>query len=225
MQQGILVSMRLFLFYTFLLALPLQPSLAQDVTPGTPPPSAEDLNTLPPEGEEDSSGASRAPDAQADEKPLDSLYRDLAAAKSDSDAAPIARKIQRAHLESGSDTVNLLMERAAIALRAEDYGLALDLMDVVLRLKPDFAEAWNRRATIYYVKREYGRSLADIEHVLALEPRHWGALSGLAIIQRQLEQKEKALATFRRVAEIHPGLDSARKAIEELETELAGEPI
>ncbi|WP_208997396.1 hypothetical protein [Pannonibacter phragmitetus] len=225
MQQGILASMRLFLFVASLLALPLQPSLAQDVTPGTPPPSAEDLNTLPPEGEEEASGATRAPEVQADEKPLDSLYRDLAAAKSDRDAAPIARKIQRAHLESGSDTVNLLMQRAAVALRAEDYGLALDLMDVVLRLKPDYAEGWNRRATIYYVQREYGRSLADIEHVLALEPRHWGALSGLAIIQRHLDQKEKALVTFRSVSQIHPGLESARKAIEELEKELAGEPI
>lgn len=225
MQQAILACMRLFLFFPLMFVLPLQPALAQDAMPGTPPPSAEDLHTLPPEQGEESAAEARAPDAPADEKPLDSLYRDLAAAKSDEAAAPIARKIQRTLLDSGSDTVNLLMERAAIALKAEDYGLALDLMDVVLRLEPGYAEGWNRRATIHYMQQDYGRSIADIEHVLSLEPRHWGALSGLAIIQRQLEQKQKSLATFRRVLEIHPGLDSTRKAIEELEKELAGEPV
>ncbi|WP_106751476.1 tetratricopeptide repeat protein [Pannonibacter carbonis] len=212
--------MRLFLFLTFLVPLLLPVGgLAQPVPPGSDEPRAEDLGTLP---------EAPAPDEpktrSVEEPPVETLYRQLAAANSEGEARRIARRIQIVWLQSGSDTVDLLMERAAIALKAENYPLALDLLDNVVTMKPSYAEGWNRRATVYYMRQDFGRSLADIERVLALEPRHWGALSGLAIIQRQLDQEQRALATFRKVLEVYPLLDSARKAVEQLETQLAGKP-
>ena len=116
------------------------------------------------------------------------------------------------------------MSRSTKALRADNHGLALDLLDVVVTLKPKFAEGWNRRATVFYMQKEYGRSLVDIERTLALEPRHWGALSGLGIIQKRLGKDEAAMETFRRALEIHPGLENARQALDALEKAAEGDP-
>ncbi|NBN65298.1 tetratricopeptide repeat protein [Microvirga tunisiensis] len=212
--------MRLFSFLIcFLVVLAPIAGRAQTVPPGATEPKAEDLGTLPEAPAEDEPKA-RA----AEEPPLETLYRQLAGSGDEAEARRIARSIQILWLKSGSDTVDLLMERAAQALKADNYPLALDLLDTVVTLKPAYAEGWNRRATVYYMRQDFGRSLADIERVLALEPRHWGALSGLGIIQRQLDQDQRALATFRKVLEVYPLLDSARKAVEELEKDLAGEP-
>lgn len=127
-------------------------------------------------------------------------------------------------MDSGSDTVDILMSRAGKAIQSEDQALALDLLDVIVVLRPSYAEGWNRRATVHYMREDFGKSLVDIERTLALEPRHWGALSGLAIIQRRLGFKDDALATFKRALEINPGLENATKAIEDLEKEAEGSP-
>lgn len=209
--------MRLLVFLS-LLMFGLAQASAQ-VLPGDDESSADDLGTL--------------PDPQAEEvlprgeeiAPVDKLFNELAAAGNDKAAGRIARKIQVHWLKSGSDTVDLLMERAAVALKGKNYALALDLLDTVVVLRPEFAEGWNRRATIYYLQKDFGRSLVDVERTLALEPRHWGAMSGLAIMQRQLGQEDKALKTFKRALEIHPGLETAREAVETLEKEAAGDPV
>lgn len=212
--------MRLFLFLTlFCLSLLPVGGEAQPVPPGSDEPKAEDLGTLP-----EAPSADEPKTRAAEEPQIETLYRQLAAASDEDEAKRIARRIQLIWLKSGSDTVDLLMERAAIALKGENYPLALDLLDTVVTLKPDYAEGWNRRATVYYMRQDFGRSLADIERVLALEPRHWGALSGLGIIQRQLDQEKRALATFKAVLDVYPMLDTAKKAVEQLETELAGKP-
>jgi len=209
--------MRFFVFLTlFMVGLS---QAGSQVLPGDEGSSADDLGTLPdpqvedvlPRGEEIA--------------PIDKLFNELAEAKSDKAAGRIARKIQIHWLKSGSDTVDLLMERAAVALKGENYALALDLLDTVVVLKPGFAEGWNRRATIYYLQKDYGRSLVDVERTLALEPRHWGAMSGLAIMQRQLGLEDKALVTFRRALEIHPGLETAREAVDALEKDAEGDPV
>ena len=79
-------------------------------------------------------------------------------------------------VSSGSDTCNLLMSRVKAATDDKDYNLAIKLLDSVIALKPDYVEAWNRRATVYYLKQDYGHAIADIREVLAREPRHFGAL-------------------------------------------------
>ena len=197
---------------------------AQTVPPEFSPPSLEDL---PPTPEDDAIDAP-APAVEEEDKlrqELDKLFAELKASEKEGEANRIAAKIQRLWLKSGSPTVDLLMARAAAAMKAEEYGLALDLLDTVTRLEPEYAEGWNRRATVYYLQQNFGSSLADIERVLALEPRHWGAISGLGIILRRLDRKEEALATFKKVLELNPMSTNARKAVDDLEAETAGEAI
>ncbi len=206
----------------------------QDLDPEAEAPSLDDLHTpldepdgdegasLPPSDAAPGDADGETPDAMA---ALDRLFDELATAGDDAQAQMRARRIQMVWLQSGSDTVDLLMRRAGIALQQEDFTLALDLLDVVTTLEPDYAEGWNRRATVFYMQSDLSRSLADIERTLSLEPRHWGALSGLALIQRKLGQTARAMETFRQVLAIHPGLSDARDALEELEAANAGQEI
>ncbi|GAB4520407.1 MAG: hypothetical protein Tsb0019_21350 [Roseibium sp.] len=210
-----------------LIAFGVPAAIAQpvpDLGPETAPPSAEDFNLLPDDApEEGGQVVVEETDPEEEESRLDELYADLAAAETPEAAERFARIIQRMWMESGSDTVDVLMSRAGKAIQADDHGLALDLLDAVVILKPSFAEGWNRRATVHYMREDFGKSLVDIERTLALEPRHWGALSGLAIIQRRLGFDSEALTTFRRALEVNPGLENATKAIEDLEKEAEGE--
>ena len=223
-----LVGMRLFMFVIMIVlgAALAHAQTEPDLGPEAEEPSVNDLDTLIPEPKTDTEGAAvvgeNSPPPSSE---IDDLFASLEKADQDSIADGIARRIQVLWLASGSDTVDLLMKRAGAALKGEDLALALDLLDVVVSLEPDFAEGWNRRATVFYLQKDFGRSLADIERTLALEPRHWGALSGLAIIQRRLGQEERALQTFRQAVKIHPGLKNAKDSIEALEKEAAGEPI
>ncbi|MCV0425826.1 MAG: tetratricopeptide repeat protein [Roseibium sp.] len=196
-----------------------------DLGPEIEPPSAEDFNPIP-EDLPDEGGQVVIEETDPDEEKsrLDQLYADLADKDDPKTAERAAREIQAIWMESGSATVDVLMSRAGRAIQAEDHALALDLLDVVVVLRPSFAEGWNRRATVHYMREDFGKSLVDIERTLALEPRHWGALSGLAIIQRRLGFETEALGTFKRALEVNPSLENAAKAIEDLEKEAEGEP-
>lgn len=196
-----------------------------DLGPDVDPPAAEDFSPIP-EEQPDESGKVVVEESDPDETKsrLDELYGELAEADTPQASERIAREIQLIWMNSGSDTVDVLMSRAGKAIQADDSALALDLLDVVVILKPSFAEGWNRRATVHYMREEFGKSLVDIERTLALEPRHWGALSGLAIIQRRLGYDGEALTTFRKALEVNPNLENATKAIEDLEKEAEGEP-
>jgi len=110
-------------------------------------------------------------------------------------------------------------------MEEKQYPRALDVLDQVVLLKPDFAEGWNKRATVYYLIDDYGSSLADIRRTLALEPRHFGALSGLGFILDETGQKEQAIAVFRKALAINPQLDRIKEAVERLEKETAGNSI
>jgi len=218
--------MRIFVFaLLYVLSAPLagaQP--VPDLGPEAEPPSAEDFSPLP-EDLPDEGGKVVVEETDPDEEKsrLDQLYSELAEADTPKSAERVAREIQMLWMESGSDTVDVLMSQAGKAIQAEESGLALDLLDAVVVLKPSYAEGWNRRATVHYMREDFGKSLVDIERTLALEPRHWGALSGLAIIQRRLGFKDEALKTFKKALEINPGLENATKAISDLEKEAEGE--
>ncbi|MCB1456983.1 MAG: tetratricopeptide repeat protein [Nitratireductor sp.] len=153
---------------------------------------------------------------------LDSLLGDLARQSDPAKAQRIARQVSRKWLDSGSETINLLMDWSARAFREKNSPLAEDLLTQVVTLAPDYAEGWNRRATLYYTQGNLGRSLADIERVLQLEPRHFGALSGLGSILQRTGSDRKALETYFKVLEIYPANRPAQKAVEELEEELSG---
>lgn len=199
---------------------------ASDVLPPEAlPPSVDDLDTPTTELEAPSGPAPAITEKQEGTSELDALFADLAGVTSEDQAKPIVSRIQRIWSTSGSATVDLLMSRAAGAMKAKNLPLALDLLDVVVRLAPDYAEGWNRRATVNYLREDFGRAMVDIERVLAIEPRHWGAMSGLGIILRRIGRDKEALATFQQVLKIHPISENARKAVDDLAAKAAGSPI
>jgi tetratricopeptide (TPR) repeat protein len=147
---------------------------------------------------------------------LDTLFKQLKAAKSQAEATSIENSIAAIWLKSGSDTVDLLMTWTEDAIHQKNYSLALDYLDRVITLKPDYAEGWNTRATVEYLKDDYGRSMADIERTLKLEPRHFGALVGLGTILQDIGQDKQALEVYRYVIGLDPHLDNVRDAIKDL---------
>lgn len=153
---------------------------------------------------------------------LDKLFARLRKDPKHSSASATARMIWREWSASGSRSVDLLMSWSAKAMGAKDYAKAQDLLDHIVVIAPEFAEGWNRRATLYYVMDDYGKSLADIETTLALEPRHFGALSGLAAIMQRIGRDEEALDAWYKVLEIYPANQQAQQAVITLEEALAG---
>src|SRR3977135_2336582 len=152
---------------------------------------------------------STLPPAQRGDKTqnLDRLFEALKVAPDDESAKYVENRIWAIWLGSPSDTANLLMGRVKTAVDGKDLDLAIKLLDAVIDIRPDFVEAWNRRATVYYTKKDFGKALADIHEVLAREPRHFGALSGLGIILQELGDDKRALDVFRRALAVHPRLE------------------
>lgn len=168
--------------------------------------------------------AAPADDAAAREARLDTLFGRL--------ADPSNPEWQRAQSEivaiwneSGSPSMDLLARRADKAVEAQDLDTALTFLNDLVRLAPDYAAGWNRRATIYFLRDEYGRALQDIAHTLALAPRHYGAWAGLGIILDRLGDEKGALHAYRRAIEIHPHLPGAAEGIRKLTLEVEGVPL
>ncbi|SON57231.1 putative PEP-CTERM system TPR-repeat lipoprotein [Hartmannibacter diazotrophicus] len=159
------------------------------------------------------------------DKTLNDLFSKLAAAGSVVEAHPYEQRILKRLIQTDSDTVNLMMGWTIAAMTKQRYGEALDLLDQILILKPDYAEAYNKRATVYFLLDDYGHSVADIEHALALEPRHFGALSGLAGILQRIGEDKEAYEVYQKLLQIHPNLPNARSAMEKLAPEVAGRDI
>lgn len=156
---------------------------------------------------------------------LDELFEKLPQDADTPAGKRIEREILRRFNRSGSATADLLLQWAAEAMDEKHYPEALDLLDQIVILKPDFAEAWNRRATVYYMLDDYSASLGDIRVTLALEPRHFGALAGFGIILQQLDRKKEAIEVFRRALEINPQMKNVRESLEQLEKETADQEI
>jgi tetratricopeptide (TPR) repeat protein len=167
--------------------------------------------------------AETAPKSRAEQ--LDELFATLAASENGEAAKAAERGILRLWLESGSDTIDLLMNRALAATDEEEYPLALDFLDRIITLEPGYAEGWNRRATIHFLNDDYGKAIADLEQVLAIEPRHFGALAGLGTMLRELGHEQLALDAYRQALALDPVMSEVQKAIDELEAESGGRGI
>lgn len=102
-------------------------------------------------------------------------------------------------------------------MRRSDYGDAVSIYTRVIAIDPDFAEGWNRRATIYYLMGEYDLSTQDVEKTLALEPRHFGALSGQGLIYLRQEKPARAVEYFRQALDVNPHMRNIRHNLESLE--------
>ncbi len=156
---------------------------------------------------------------------LNTLFDALKVAPDDASAKAIEDRIWSLWKVSGSDTCTLLMSRARAATDAKDYDLAIKLLDAVVEIKPDYVEAWNRRATIYYLKQDYAHALADIAQVLSREPRHFGALAGLGLILQDIGDDKHALEAYRKALAIDPHLENLSEVVKTLSEKVEGRDI
>jgi len=156
---------------------------------------------------------------------LDFLFGALKLAPDDVTAKAIEERIWAVWTLSRSDTANLLMTRVKTAIEAKDTDLAIQLLDSIVKIKPDYVEAWNRRATIYYMKKDYGRSLSDIREVLKREPRHFGALAGLGLILHDIGDNKQALEVYRRALALYPRMERIPDLVKTLQEKVEGRDI
>jgi tetratricopeptide (TPR) repeat protein len=158
-------------------------------------------------------------------KNLDFLFEALKVAPDADSAKLVENRIWALWFTSGSDTADLLMSRVKTATDEKDVKLALQLLDSIIDLKPDYVEAWNRRATIHFTNKDYGKSLADIRQVLAREPRHFGALTGLGVIMQEFGEDKFALEAFRRALAVNPHLSKVPDFVKTLAEKVEGRDI
>lgn len=153
---------------------------------------------------------------------LDTLFSDLKHERDDQKAKRISERIWAQWRDSGSATVNLLMQWADKAVSDRKNGLALDLLDQAIVLMPDYVEGWNRRATLHFMMGNHGKSMVDINRVLTLEPRHFGAIAGMAAILSESGNDELELRAWEQMLEIYPANRQAQQKVGELADKLAG---
>jgi tetratricopeptide (TPR) repeat protein len=156
---------------------------------------------------------------------LDGLFAKLKQAPDAQSAAATSHAIEQRWARSGSDTADLLMQRADAALAGGDRPLAIEILDRIIAIEPEWAEAWNRRATAFFLEGDLSRSAADIQEVLSREPRHFGALMGLAGILERIGDERKALEAYERVLSVYPLLPAAQKGAERLKAHFNDVPI
>ena len=195
-------------------AIHAAPALAQNVPQGSPSP-----DWVAPPG--------NLPRAERGERTfsLDTLFDALKIAPDPESAKAIEERIWAVWMVSGSDTCNLLMGRVKAASDEKDYELAIKLLDAVITLKPEYTEAWNRRATIYFLQKDYGNALTDIREVLVREPRHFGALSGLGLILQEIGDDKHALEAYRKALAIDPHLEHLSDVVKTLGEKVEGRDI
>ena len=156
---------------------------------------------------------------------LDTLFGALKIAPDATSAKAIENRIWQAWSESGSDTCDLLMTRVKDAIEEKDYDLAVRLLNSVIAIRPGYVEAWNQRATVYYLKDDYPRAIADIAEVLAREPRQFGALAGLGMMLQDIGDDKDALEAYRKALAIDPHLENIPDAVKTLTDKVEGRDI
>lgn len=151
---------------------------------------------------------------------LDALFAALQAAGGEAEAQEVVAEIWATWSNAGLDNVDLLMQQAGAGMQSRNFGVASMLLDEVVEVAPQFAEGWNRRATLRYMMGDHAGSEADIKQVLALEPRHFGALAGRAMIHMAGERWQQALDAYRAALAVNPFLPDRHRLVPELERRL-----
>lgn len=155
---------------------------------------------------------------------LDALFQRLKATTEEAEADGIEARIWQIWVRAGEGESARLMREGILAMSRRAYPEALARFDALVEHAPTFAEAWNKRATVHYLVGDYTASVADIVRTLELEPRHFGALSGLGLIYLELDEPAAALRSFEAALAINPHLEGARQQVEELRRSLSGRP-
>jgi tetratricopeptide (TPR) repeat protein len=189
--------------------------------------SAQDPHATPPQQRKKlPEPPAKLPKVGADKtRGLDFLFGALRVAPDEASAKHVEARIWAQWLHTPSDTAALLMMRAKVAMDAQQTDVALKLLDAVVKLRPDYVEGWNRRATLYYLKNDYVHSLEDIQQVLIREPRHFGALAGLGMIMQDLGDEKRALDAFRKALAINPHLEKVPDLVKTLSEKVEGRDI
>ena len=169
--------------------------------------------------------AQSGPDAAARAQRLDELFARLKTDKSEEEGDGAVAEIWKLWQQSGTAELDELMEQASRMIGHGLYPLALPILDDIIKRAPDWAEAWNKRATALYLMGEHERSLADIDRVLALEPRHFGALAGIGLNRIAKGEYREALAAYRKALAVNPFLKERLELIPALEKKVGEKPI
>jgi Tfp pilus assembly protein PilF len=151
---------------------------------------------------------------------LNELFEQLSTAERASVTQEIETKIWALWLESGDDIINQMMEEATTLMMDSQYSKAIELFSRVIEQMPDFVEAWNKRATAYFLRGDYKKSMDDAKVTLSLEPRHFGALSGLASIYLTVGDNHAALRAFERILDIKPKQSTIQAQVKRLKTKV-----
>lgn len=160
----------------------------------------------------------------ADDAELEALFEGLRG-EDPRAAEQIESRIYDIWSQSGSPSIDLLLDRGRTALAEDDTGQAIEHLTALIDHAPEFAEGYNARATAFFQNGQFGLALADIQQTLALNPRHFGAMSGLALILEELGHRDDALAAWREVQMIHPHREGLEAAVKRLERQVEGADI
>jgi tetratricopeptide (TPR) repeat protein len=165
--------------------------------------------------------------AHADQKDprLDKLFQQLKTSSNTESSQPIEEQIWEIWLESGDQNVDALMAIGVAALNDSDYAQAYRAFSRIVDLAPNFAEGWNKRATVLYLMGRYDDSMKDIAKTLALEPRHFGALSGLGLCNAQLKKEKEALDAFEKALAINPNMPGIKLDADQMKKQLGDKSI
>lgn len=199
--------MRQLIMLPALLLAFASPALAE-VAPASPPSAAPAAEAVPVE-------KPRKP-AEMRAEQLDILFARLYTSKGN-DTEGLVLKIWSLWGANDSPTAEVLLGQAARAMNDGAPAEALKILDRVIGANPDFAEAWNKRATLYFMMKRDEASLKDIDKVLDLEPRHFGALAGRGMIYQRQKKYAAALDAFREALSLNPGMEQVRESIKALE--------
>jgi tetratricopeptide (TPR) repeat protein len=164
-------------------------------------------------------GAAAARADQTDQR-LDGLFAELKETQDATVGVRLTEQIWEIWLEPKGEKARDLLAKGVAAMHDDQFDVALDEFNRLVEAAPDFAEGWNRRATLLYLMGEYDGSVRDIERTLQLEPRHFGALSGLGLVYLQLGDDQSALKAFKQALEINPHLRGARDNADDIEKRL-----
>lgn len=156
---------------------------------------------------------------------LDELFGRLAAAKDKEEADGIAGAIERVFQRSGSDTADLLLNRAVVAMHRKENKTAVDVLDKLVAIEPEWAEAWSQRAAARFLDGDRAGAVEDLGQALAREPRHFGALAGLGSALYGLGYEKRALEAFRRALAVRPHQSDVQRMIDKLAPDVDGRDI
>lgn len=164
-------------------------------------------------------------EARQDDARLDALFARLHVTDNPGETAGIEAMIWGLWTAADDEKLDRLMADGVAAMNAGRFATALESFNAIIEGDADFAEGWNKRATLYFLMGRYDESISDVERTLALEPRHFGALSGMGLIYTELKDAPAALFWFERALEINPHMPSIAMRVEILSKMLKGEPI